>query len=237
MRGFVVCQIGLQIFLYCLVLLLRLCVCVSILYESSTYLIYQIAWSTSTSSSIKMSDSESSASNPKDALYESIHNNRTSDPQTPMARTPTHKSTHSRRGSNTLQNIPTHLSHKETRDPNLDINLPYRTLSPNANLSEYTTEKPEGEIPSTNGNGKIDYKLVTFLPDDPENPKNWSKAFKWYITMVVASTCFVVALASSIITADLIGVEEEFNVSEEVALVSITVFVMGFGIGRLFLIF
>ncbi|KAM0172632.1 hypothetical protein ACHAPC_010693 [Botrytis cinerea] len=178
-----------------------------------------------------MSDSESSASNPKEALYESIHNNRTSDPQTPMARTPTHKSTHSRRGSNTLQNIPTHLSHKETRDPNLDINLPYRTLSPNANLSEYTTEKPEGEIPSTNGNGKMDYKLVTFLPDDPENPKNWSKAFKWYITMVVASTCFVVALASSIITADLIGVEEEFNVSEEVALVSITVFVMGFGIG------
>ena len=48
---------------------------------------------------------------------------------------------------------------------------------------------------------------------------------------------FCRCLASSIITADLIGVEEEFNVSEEVALVSITVFVMGFGIGRLFLIF
>lgn len=46
-------------------------------------------------------------------------------------------------------------------------------------------------------------------------------------------TCFVVALASSIITADLIGVEKEFDVSEEVALVSITVFVMGFGIGML----
>ncbi|KAF7915700.1 uncharacterized protein EAE98_011043 [Botrytis deweyae] len=178
-----------------------------------------------------MSDTESSTSNPKDVLYDSILNNRTKDPQTPITRTPTHKSTHSRRGSTTLRNTPTHLSQKETRDPNLDINLPYRTLSPNANLSEYTAEKPEGEIPSAERNGKIDYKLVTFLPDDPENPKNWSKAFKWYITMVVALTCFVVALASSIITADLVGVEEEFNVSEEVALLSITVFVMGFGIG------
>ncbi|KAF7929808.1 uncharacterized protein EAE97_009405 [Botrytis byssoidea] len=178
-----------------------------------------------------MSDTESSTSNPKDVLYDSILSNHPRDPQVPITHTPTHKSTHSRRGSTTLQNTPTHLSRKETRDPNLDINLPYRTLSPHANLSEYTAEKAEGEIPSAKTNGKIDYKLVTFLPDDPENPKNWSKAFKWYITMVVAMTCFVVALASSIITADLIGVEEEFNVSEEVALVSITVFVMGFGIG------
>ncbi|RAL64764.1 hypothetical protein DID88_001795 [Monilinia fructigena] len=81
------------------------------------------------------------------------------------------------------------------------------------------------------GDEKINYNLVTFLPNDPENPKNWSKAYKWYITMVVAVTCFVVALASSIVTADLIGVEKEFDVSEEVALVSITVFVVGFGVG------
>lgn len=178
-----------------------------------------------------MSDTESSSSDPKDALYQSILNNHAKETQTPVARSLTQKSTHSRRGSNTLQNTPSHLSQKEARDPTLDVNLPYRTLSPNANLAEYTSEKPSGEIPAGKGDGKIDYKLVTFLPNDPDNPKNWSKAFKWYITMVVAITCFVVALASSIITADLIGVEEEFDVSEEVALVSITVFVVGFGIG------
>ena len=50
--------------------------------------------------------------------------------------------------------------------------------------------------------------------------------------MVVAITCFVVAFASSVITADIIGVEKEFHVSEEVALVTITVFVIGFGVGR-----
>ncbi|KAI9643532.1 Synaptic vesicle transporter SVOP [Ciborinia camelliae] len=132
-----------------------------------------------------MSDTESSSSNPKDTVYESIVAN---DAQIPVIRTPTNKS---------------------------------------------TAEKPEGKmpLPTANGDGKPEYKLVTFLPDDPENPKNWSKAFKWYCTMVVAITCFVVAFASSVITADLIGVQEEFGVSEEIALLSITVFVVGFGVG------
>ncbi|KAJ4297407.1 Synaptic vesicle transporter SVOP [Collariella sp. IMI 366227] len=66
---------------------------------------------------------------------------------------------------------------------------------------------------------------------DPENPKNWSKAFKWYITMVVAVTCFVVAFCSSVITSDVGGVEDEFGVSHEAALVPISVFVVGFGVG------
>ncbi|KAI1503608.1 major facilitator superfamily domain-containing protein [Biscogniauxia marginata] len=77
----------------------------------------------------------------------------------------------------------------------------------------------------------VNYKLVTFDHDDPENPKNWSKAYKWYCTMVVACTCFVVALASSVVTPDIAGVAEEFGVSEEVALLSISLFVVGFGVG------
>lgn len=102
-----------------------------------------------------------------------------------------------------------------------------------ANLEEYTKETASGEMDAgvRTPDGKGDYKLVTFLPNDPENPKNWSKAYKWYITMIVALTCFVVAFASSVVTADIVGVTEEFGVSEEVALLSITLFVVGFGIG------
>lgn len=127
----------------------------------------------------------------------------------------------------------THLSHKETnRDPKLDVELPYRTFSANANLDEFSVEKPAGEIEGRlEPDGKHHYKLVTFFPNDPENPKNWSKAYKWYCTMVVAATCFVVAFCSSVITADLIGVSKEFDVSDEVALLSITLFVVGFGVG------
>ncbi|KAI0426219.1 major facilitator superfamily domain-containing protein [Xylaria sp. FL1042] len=115
-----------------------------------------------------------------------------------------------------------------------DINLPNRTLSNEANLAEYLVETLDGQLPGpVEPDGQRRYRLVTFQPGDPENPKNWSKAFKWYITMVVALTCFVVAFASSVVTPDINGVAEEFNVSEEVALLSITLFVVGFGVGPL----
>ncbi|KAI8630287.1 major facilitator superfamily domain-containing protein [Xylariaceae sp. FL1651] len=115
-----------------------------------------------------------------------------------------------------------------------DVNLPNRTLTNEANLAEYIVEVPSGEIPGPpQSNGGRRYRLVTFRPGDPENPKNWSKAYKWYITMVVAITCFVVAFASSVITADIAGPTKEFGVSDEVGLLSITLFVVGFGIGPL----
>ncbi|KAM0326302.1 hypothetical protein ACHAQA_006900 [Verticillium albo-atrum] len=121
---------------------------------------------------------------------------------------------------------PAHAHTKEHRDPNLDLALPYRTLTSNANLAEYTTEDPRGEIPgppvpSSDGTAHENYKLVTFQPNDPENPRNWSTLFRWYCTLVVALTCFVVALCSSIITADIVGVSREFGVSQEVALVTV----------------
>jgi multidrug resistance protein len=113
-------------------------------------------------------------------------------------------------------------------------NLPFRTLSANANLAEYTVETVDGqmmrEVPTHDG--RIErYELVTFKLNDPDNPKNWTKAYKWWCTMVVALTCFIVAFDSAIITADLKGVAEEFDVSMEVALLTITVFVVGFGVG------
>jgi hypothetical protein len=51
----------------------------------------------------------------------------------------------------------------------------------------------------------------------PENPKNWSGAYKWWCAVVVAATCFTVALDSAAITANIAGPAEEFGVREEVA--------------------
>jgi multidrug resistance protein len=150
---------------------------------------------------------------------------------TSIARAPTNRTlNHSQ--TNGITRFSTRGSQKSTaRDPNLDVNLPYRTLTADANLDEYTTEHPSGAIPGPTNQDGTKTKLVTFLPNDPANPKNWSKGYKWYCTMVVAFVCFVVAFASSVITADIIGVEKEFDISEELALVSITLFVVGFGIG------
>jgi hypothetical protein len=39
--------------------------------------------------------------------------------------------------------------------------------------------------------------LVMWVPEDAGNPLNWSKSFKWFVTMTVAMTCFATAFASS----------------------------------------
>lgn len=113
--------------------------------------------------------------------------------------------------------------------------LPYRTLTQNADMAEYTQETTSGLRPhrtlSRMTGKEEEVELVTFTVGDKENPKNWSKLYKWWCTMVVATTCFVVAFNSAVITADLKGPEKTFGVSEEVSLLAITVFVVGFGVG------
>lgn len=130
------------------------------------------------------------------------------------------------------------LSSTRTRgnQPQTDINLPYRTLSAGADFDEYETETPFGIIPkqTLTRQGTIQqYKLVTFKENDPQNPKNWSKAYKWWCTMCIAAVTFSVAFASAVITPGIGEVSAEFGVSEEVALLSITLFVIGFGLGPL----
>ena len=102
-------------------------------------------------------------------------------------------------------------------------------------MEEYTHETAAGNIVTrrfSQATGhQVEYKLVTFEIDDKENPKNWSKVYKWYCTMLIAMVCFIVALASSIVTADIAGVSEEFGVSDEVSLLTVTLFVIGFGVG------
>ena len=144
--------------------------------------------------------------------------------------------------SDTLEPISTRrtlerFESRPTQDASEILDLPYGTLNDSADMREYTEETVEGIIPKriiSRMTGKEEeHDLVTFNINDPENPKNWSKAYKWYCTGVVAATCFVVAIASSIITADLEGPAEDFQVSHEVALLTVTVFVIGFGIGPL----
>src|SRR5436853_858119 len=70
---------------------------------------------------------------------------------------------------------------QEPMPPSIDgddlINLPFRTLSNEARLDEYTTETIDGQIlreVRSNATGNIErYELVTWKVNDPENPKNW----------------------------------------------------------------
>lgn len=77
-------------------------------------------------------------------------------------------------------------------------------------------------------------RLVEFIPNDKQNPKNISTAKKWLYTVILGMICFSVALGSAIVTGDIEGPMKTFGVSETVMiLASVTMFVLGFGVGPL----
>lgn len=116
-------------------------------------------------------------------------------------------------------------SHAHYRSGSINVNLNDSVQKKRNSQAVYTIPVHDTEQPDTP-------TLVAFTSDDKANPKNWSKAFKWYYTMVVAFTCFVVAFNSSVVTADITGVSKQFGVSDEVSLLTVTLFVVGFGLGE-----
>ncbi|KAF7318168.1 MFS general substrate transporter [Mycena chlorophos] len=75
--------------------------------------------------------------------------------------------------------------------------------------------------------------LVTWKEKDPEDPRNWSSLWRWYITLVVALAVVAVAFGSAVVTGDFEDIESEFGVSEVVTALSVSLMVVGFGIGPL----
>ncbi|KAK9447516.1 major facilitator superfamily domain-containing protein [Limtongia smithiae] len=151
--------------------------------------------------------------------------------------TPTKESdsSSSRKSGEDLANLETvksnqpYLHRANTTISPLDAaNFPVAAVDSTADLTEYIEPQVTGYIQEPDG-----FKLVTFTPGDPGNPRNWSKMYKWYCTMTVALLCFCVAFGSAIVTGDMDAVAEHFNVSEEVAILTVTMFVIGFGVGPL----
>lgn len=168
------------------------------------------------------------------------------DQETHLARVETHQTLRS-------------LGLQET-SPQVDINYPEIGRSENPLFpEEYTLETATGLVPEEaleyvrsrhsvtshqirrpslspvglekGANGPIEY--VTFVTDDPENPHNWSRAFRWYITIIASLLVVCIAFGSSIVTGGLGLIEEKYNVSLEVAILTCSVMVCGFAVGPL----
>lgn len=69
--------------------------------------------------------------------------------------------------------------------------------------------------------------LLDFSPNDIENPKNWSTKRRIYITVVSIFLVINAAFASSSPSGNLMGISQEFSVSQEVAGLVITLFLLG----------
>lgn len=73
--------------------------------------------------------------------------------------------------------------------------------------------------------------IVDWIPGDPRNPLRLPDWHKWLITVTVALGTFAVSFASTAFSGSLPQVERDFQVSNEVATLSVSLFVLGFAIG------
>jgi hypothetical protein len=80
-----------------------------------------------------------------------------------------------------------------------------------------------------------DYQISFTGDDDPRSPKSMSTARKWLIVMIVSSTSLCVACTSSLYAEAYGQVMEEFNCSEEVATLGLSIFVVGLGLSPMML--
>jgi hypothetical protein len=71
---------------------------------------------------------------------------------------------------------------------------------------------------------------VTWIPEDPRNPMNFSEFRKWFLTAVVAIATLAVALVSSAYTGGVAEIEAEFGIGSEVATLGVSLFVLGFAV-------
>lgn len=72
--------------------------------------------------------------------------------------------------------------------------------------------------------------VVTWIPDDPRNPMNFSEAKKWTYTMVVAIATLAVSLVSSAYTGGIREIMMEFGIGQELATLGVSLFVLGFAV-------
>ncbi|KAI0972061.1 polyamine transporter 1 [Xylaria arbuscula] len=76
--------------------------------------------------------------------------------------------------------------------------------------------------------------IVEFVPGDPYNPMEFSKAKRWVYAMIMAAATLAVSFSSSAFSSATGEVMEEFRASTDVAILGVSLFVLGFAIGPVF---
>ncbi|KLO07586.1 MFS general substrate transporter [Schizopora paradoxa] len=101
------------------------------------------------------------------------------------------------------------------------------------NDNESINEREGRELYPGPDEQKTNPYLVEFGPDDKENPKNWSRIYRWYLTMLGGLLVLNATFASSAPSGVAGNLMEYFTFSEEVATLTISLFVAGYCVGPL----
>lgn len=94
-----------------------------------------------------------------------------------------------------------------------------------------TTEKTE-QAPERDAASEESLIVTWDGPDDPENPLNFSLRYKCWITAITSLMTFSVSFGSAIWAAATEATAKEFHVSNELMILGITVYVLGFATGK-----
>ncbi|KAF9002027.1 major facilitator superfamily domain-containing protein [Cyathus striatus] len=106
----------------------------------------------------------------------------------------------------------------EKSSVNVDIHAPSPSVHPQPYVGSGTLDDPF----------VVDWEL-----DDPENPYSWPKVQKWIITAQLALSTWTVSFSSSSYTGGLQGTIADLNISTDVAILGISLYVLGFALGPL----
>ncbi|KIW31614.1 uncharacterized protein PV07_03241 [Cladophialophora immunda] len=75
--------------------------------------------------------------------------------------------------------------------------------------------------------------LVSYIPNDPGNPFNWSEGRRWTTSLIVATEVLATAFASSAFSGTLRELIVDLGASTELITAGISLFVLGFAVGPL----
>ncbi|TGO38781.1 hypothetical protein BHYA_0067g00110 [Botrytis hyacinthi] len=108
---------------------------------------------------------------------------------------------------------------------------------PPSTPSDTDVEKVEDKIRNEDRreNTELDADLVEFVPNDPENPLNWTSLRKWSIVLSLTIANFSCLWIASGYSPAIPDFEERFGTSAEIATLPLVCYVLGLGFGPMLL--
>lgn len=87
-------------------------------------------------------------------------------------------------------------------------------------------------VPYPGAGTREDPFVVDWDPADPQDPYNWSNLRKWLVTSCVSLSTFAVSFGSSSYSGGLKYTVRNLHVSDESAVLGISLYVLGFALGQ-----
>ncbi|GJE98392.1 MFS general substrate transporter [Phanerochaete sordida] len=126
-----------------------------------------------------------------------------------------------------------HAEKNESHMPHRESGMAHEVL----HLHPHDAEKGdiaamEREEERINSNPNI---VDWYGPDDPESPANWSPLKKWFVSFQVCHITFAIYIGSAIFAPGISDLAQKFGISLVAGNLGITMFVLGYAIGPMFL--